>query len=212
MYSCYDHRFFIGVVAQFGDPRILRLFTAPRGLSQLVASFVGSWCQGIHLMLFFAWTSFVFSSYLLLWVSQIIFVLQWKSFFRCFLWSSAISDGLIVVFYPILFRKTWFKILKKLSVRFNISLFGFQWSFTFSTDPSVCCWWAQVDSNHRPRAYQARALTCWAMSPFSLSMYLVHLFAIFRSLSASLVEMMGFEPMTPCLQGRCSPSWATPPY
>ena len=25
--------------------------------------------------------------------------------------------------------------------------------------------WAQVDSNHRPRAYQARALTGWAMSP-----------------------------------------------
>ena len=28
-------------------------------------------------------------------------------------------------------------------------------------------WWAQVDSNHRPRAYQARALTTWAMSPWS---------------------------------------------
>ena len=27
-----------------------------------------------------------------------------------------------------------------------------------------------------------------------------------------LVEMMGFEPMTPCVQGRCSPNWATPPY
>ena len=27
-------------------------------------------------------------------------------------------------------------------------------------------WWAQVDSNHRPRAYQARALTSWAMSPY----------------------------------------------
>ena len=26
--------------------------------------------------------------------------------------------------------------------------------------------WAQVDSNHRPRAYQARALTSWAMSPY----------------------------------------------
>ena len=24
--------------------------------------------------------------------------------------------------------------------------------------------------------------------------------------------MMGFEPMTPCLQGRCSPNWATPPF
>ena len=36
-----------------------------------------------------------------------------------------------------------------------------------------------------------------------------------RHLSVSfcrLVEMMGFEPMTPCLQGRCSPSWATPPF
>ena len=30
--------------------------------------------------------------------------------------------------------------------------------------------------------------------------------------SLGLVEMMGFEPMTPCLQGRCSPSWATPPF
>ena len=26
-------------------------------------------------------------------------------------------------------------------------------------------WWAQVDSNHRPHAYQACALTCWAISP-----------------------------------------------
>ena len=26
-----------------------------------------------------------------------------------------------------------------------------------------------------------------------------------------LVEMRGFEPLTPCLQGRCSPNWATPP-
>ena len=34
------------------------LFTAPRSLSQLVTSFVGSRCQGILLMLFFAWTSF----------------------------------------------------------------------------------------------------------------------------------------------------------
>ena len=36
----------------------LCLFTAPRSLSQLVTSFVGSRCQGILLMLFFAWTSF----------------------------------------------------------------------------------------------------------------------------------------------------------
>ena len=29
------------------------------------------------------------------------------------------------------------------------------------------CWWAQVDSNHRPHAYQACALTTWAMRPLS---------------------------------------------
>ena len=27
-------------------------------------------------------------------------------------------------------------------------------------------WWAEVDSNHRPHAYQACALTCWAISPY----------------------------------------------
>ena len=42
------------------------LFTAPRGLSQLVTSFIGSWCQGIHLTLFFAWTSLENLSILLL--------------------------------------------------------------------------------------------------------------------------------------------------
>ena len=45
-----------------------RLLTANRGLSQLITSFIGSWCQGIHLMLLFAWTIVQF--YSLLWVSQ----------------------------------------------------------------------------------------------------------------------------------------------
>ena len=35
------------------------LFAAPRSFSQLVTSFFGSWCQGIHPVLFFAWTSFL---------------------------------------------------------------------------------------------------------------------------------------------------------
>ena len=73
-------------------------------------------------------------------------------------------------------RKTWFQNLLKNYLFVSISLFGFQWSFFFRHTPSLFAsfvrlsalptWWAQVDSNHRPRAYQARALTCWAMSPF----------------------------------------------
>ena len=30
--------------------------------------------------------------------------------------------------------------------------------------------------------------------------------------ASRLVEIIGIEPMTPCLQSRCSPSWAIPPY
>ena len=33
----------------------LSLFAAPRSFSQLITSFIGSWCQGIPLALFFAW-------------------------------------------------------------------------------------------------------------------------------------------------------------
>ena len=35
-------------VSLFGDPRIEARLPAPRGLSQVTTSFVGSWCQGIH--------------------------------------------------------------------------------------------------------------------------------------------------------------------
>ena len=60
-----------------------------------------------------------------------------------------------------------------------------------------------MDSNHRPHAYQACALTGWAISPyFRLSGYSLK----------PLVEISGIEPLTPCLQSRCSPSWAIPPY
>ena len=56
-----------------------------------------------------------------------------------------------------------------------------------------------VRSNHlsyRPVLSFGRAVFLFLTAPRSLSM----------------VEMRGIEPLTPCLQSRCSPSWATPPY
>ena len=41
-------------VSPFGYPRLLRLFAAHRGFSQLITSFFGSRCQGIPLVLFLA--------------------------------------------------------------------------------------------------------------------------------------------------------------
>ena len=37
-----------GRVSPFGNPRITAWLPAPRGISQAPASFLGSWCQGIH--------------------------------------------------------------------------------------------------------------------------------------------------------------------
>ena len=42
-------------------------------------------------------------------------------------------------------------------------------------------WWAQVESNHRPHAYQACALTFWAMSPCYLHISGIHLWSWFYS-------------------------------
>ena len=39
----------------------------------------------------------------------------------------------------------------------------------FSKAAFTPLWWAQVDSNHRPHAYQACALTTWAMRPFKIA-------------------------------------------
>ena len=43
-------------------PADLRLFAAPRSFSQLIASFFGFWCQGIHPVLFLAWTSWAIAN------------------------------------------------------------------------------------------------------------------------------------------------------
>ena len=34
----------------------------------------------------------------------------------------------------------------------------------------------------------------------------------FACIAHGFVEIKGFEPLTPCLQGRCSPNWAIPPW
>ena len=58
-------------------------------------------------------------------------------------------------------------------------------------------WWAKMDSNHRPHDYQSCALASWAIGPYRLP---------------CVVESTGIEPVTSCLQGRRSPSWANPPF
>ena len=94
-------------------------------------------------------------------------------------------------------------------------------------------WWAKVDSNHRPHDYQSCALASWAIGPYRRNQ--IHNLRILckhqmlpcgfvsplpnkpASLGFAggplvlLVESTGIEPVTSCLQGRRSPSWANPP-
>ena len=125
------------------------LFAAPRSLSQLVTSFFGSWCQGIHLMLLFAWTSFWIFFSCSLWIA-------WVSLNICFGFLFAVKrfDPFYVFFFPSgwdltlnlgncsslpkFIGKTYsnlFCLLKCVlfylfvSTHFT-SLFGFQWTFS----------------------------------------------------------------------------------
>ena len=65
------------------------------------------------------------------------------------------------------------------------------------SDMTFLKWWAKMDSNHRPHDYQSCALASWAIGPYPYFF---------------LVESTGIEPVTSCLQGRRSPSWANPPF
>ena len=120
------------------------------------------------------------------WFSFVFFLI--RSFLNSRSWN----------FRRLIFRLTFTSFLfleKKLDV-FSIkylSVFGFQGANSLYSE------WAWEDSNFRPHAYQACALTGWATSPYSIDMDFIQM------------ETERFELLTPCLQGRCSPNWATPP-
>ena len=53
-----------------------------------------------------------------------------------------------------------------------------------------------------PRSQTSTGSLLCAASPSNPALFVTNLISLF----VTMVEMMGFEPMTPCLQGRCSPS------
>ena len=87
------------------------LYAAPRGLSQLITSFVGSQCQGILHMLFHAWTTFwlsldiqLFSRFELQFYLVLLLELLWSYIFQ--LLSFFRQQKLF--FFTCFFGKTWF--------------------------------------------------------------------------------------------------------
>ena len=110
------------------------LFAAPRSFSQLVTSFIGSQCQGILHMLFYAWTTFLSLIFIILktvlsclncyvfvhfffTVTLALFIFVWRNF-----------NTFVTCFTN--YGKTWF-ILNSWFFPYlvcHVLLFGFQWA------------------------------------------------------------------------------------
>ena len=158
-------------------------FAAPRSLSQLVTSFIGSWCQGIPLAHFLAWPgqndlSFQSSQlnrkvHLVLYYSWIMQAHLSRSF------SLAKIAFTLKKIYPLLLPSHNCIIISQCSV-FKVHLRL-----------------SKASTAESPRD----SMKHWTSS-------LIHCF----SQSLLLVESTGIEPVTSCLQGRRSPSWANPPF
>ena len=125
------------------------LFAAPRSLSQLVTSFIGSQCQGILHMLFFAWTTLCFwsirikhnCSRYIAWIAvfHTLQLLGADWFFSFRPWQNCL-------FYPLVWRKNLISNFLSISLFFPFTfvchvchtdsfqnqyvciLFGFQWT------------------------------------------------------------------------------------
>ena len=144
----------------------LSSFAAPRSFSQLITSFIGSWCQGIPLALFFAWP---FRSNL----SELV---QFLGSLEVWIMQAPLLDQFtlsnkIVIYPKISFETTlWISLL--LPSRHTpfpvynhncfVSVFSFQ---DTKCKTGGFAWWAKMDSNHRPHDYQSCALASWAIGP-----------------------------------------------
>ena len=170
------------------------LFAPLRSFSQLITSFIGSWCLGIHPMLLLAWPfakppiSWRFGRSCN-WRLSVTFFQVLMSYF--YDWFS--SDCLLHVFE--------FSILKVTSYHF--------WYFSY---PYFCLLF--VSHSH------VRQFVALHYIVFKVQWFRCRNFKFLTKLkflgsltqSVRLVEIMRFELMTPCLQGRCSPNWAIPPW
>ena len=186
MDSVYDTATLLAVSFLIRTSTGQRSFATYRSFSQLVTSFFGAMYQGILLCalcsLFFLkalfrassnylpyknsfWLSVIFIRFLRINLcdhfDRVVFLLPFCTLFS--LIDRFVSALSVFPFY----KKNQDALYKPLS-RLYYAVVNLQLRATARFSGSVEPWWAQMDSNHRPRAYQARALTSWAMSPFIL--------------------------------------------
>ena len=139
----------------------LRIFAPYRSLSQLIASFFGYRCQGIHPALLVTWPIYGSLSSIS-WHFDEVPIQRLASFSLPIVYSN-----LCKTFFEFFTSLCLFYLL----VFFLLSLCSFQGALCPLVEHlpdlplQVCLWWAQEDSNLRPYAYQAYALNHLSYEP-----------------------------------------------
>ena len=114
------------------------LFPTHRGLSQVITSFIGSQCQGIHLTLFFAWTAVLLFSILSYdKLKQIqLFCLSFAN--NCILWVVRSKKTMIFRSYDFVLSASRF--LSKPTKLFPLLLYGKTYTFNnkFFSITTIC--------------------------------------------------------------------------
>ena len=140
-------------------------FAAPRSLSQLITSFIGSWCQGIPLALFLAWPiKHSLYKFLLLRKVQFWFSITVE---LCrlilevyFSWNCGVTQFWLNKF-PFMLPSHNCIIITMFSFQgafFESLLQETQWNILLKVFQSISCWWRVPGSNRWPPACKAGAL------------------------------------------------------
>ena len=114
------------------------LFPTHRGLSQVITSFIGSQCQGIHLTLFFAWTAvLLFSPFCFpeIWNKSSFYCLSFAN--NCILWVVRSKKTMIFRSYVVLSAS---RFLSKPTKLFPLLLYGKTYTFNnkFFSITTIC--------------------------------------------------------------------------
>ena len=128
------------------------LFAAPRSLSQLITSFIGSQCQGIRPAPLFAWPFKLFSFENGLYFLLILFCQR-----------RLLLPFLLKLQYFL--KRTYYNLCFAVIIQFSRYVLVM---FLKARSPEtliLITWWAKMDSNHRPHDYQSCALASWAIGP-----------------------------------------------
>ena len=163
-------------------PADLRLFAAPRSFSQLIASFFGFRCQGIHPVLFLAWTS---------WASQIFVWSSCVLFQHCHINISIVRHFCFIVVFFTLYIPVFCKY-------YSICFSPFVFYSVFKVHIDKITSWFDLCKLLRNLSHQTfHLLTCFASQFESSDFSSSNSFAC----NLALVDSSGLEPPTSRLSG-----------